>query len=157
MSKAIETPSITMYTLPGCVHCARARALLTRRGLPFREVDGGGVEDFRRRLARLTGGTTVPQIVIDGEPVGGADRLAALDRLGVLEAIAQGEAFPIERELRRVSPRSLAGWATARLRGRRDVSPATRTRITVDRAGRVLPRPSGEGDAVPRPSDPELL
>lgn len=90
----VQPPAqITVYTLPGCVHCARARALLRRRKLPFDEIDGRGARDFRRQLATLTGGSTVPQIVIDGEPIGGADRLASLDLLGVLGAIATGEQF----------------------------------------------------------------
>lgn len=135
----LEAPAdITVYTLPWCPHCARAKALLTRRGLPFREVDGSGVLDFRRQMAALTGGFTVPQIVINGEPIGGADRLASLDRLGVLAAIAAGEQFPITREIRRVSPRSVARWAAGRVRGRHEVSAARRVRVRIDRAGRVI-------------------
>jgi glutaredoxin 3 len=129
---------IVLYTLPGCVHCARAKRLLGRRDLPFQEVDGTASLDFRRRLAQLTGGVTVPQIVIDGAPIGGSDHLARLDRLGVLEAIATGEPFPIARELRRISPGSLIRWAAARLRGRHDVSPVRRVQVRLDRAGRTV-------------------
>jgi len=136
---AADRPAeITVYTLPGCPHCVRARALLKRRGLAFREVDGTETPDFRARLADLTGGFTVPQIVIDGTPIGGADRLARLDRAGVLTAIADREAFPIAREQRRTSPRLLARWAGARIRGRRDVSPVQRVQVKLDRAGRVV-------------------
>lgn len=138
MTRVQAPAEITVYTLPWCIHCARAKALLRRRGLAFREVDRSAVPDFRRRLVGLTGASTVPQIVIDGKPAGGADRLAVLDRLGVLAAIASGETFPIVRELRRTSPRSLARWATARVRGRRDVSAVRRIRVTFDRAGGVL-------------------
>ena len=136
---AADRPAeITVYTLPGCPHCARARALLKRRGLAFRELDGTETPDFRARLADLTGGFTVPQIVIDGTPIGGADRLASLDRAGVLTAIADRETFPIARERRRTSPRLLARWAGARIRGRRDVSPVRRVQVRLDRAGRVV-------------------
>jgi glutaredoxin 3 len=137
MSRSDRVAEITVYTLPWCPHCTRAKGLLSRRGLPFREVAGAGVPDFRRQIAALTGGYTVPQIVIDGEPIGGADRLARLDRLGLLEAIARGDPFPIDREIRRITPRSLAGWAAARLRGRHDVSAVNRVRVRIDRAGRV--------------------
>ncbi len=129
---------ITVYTLPGCPHCVRARALLNRRGLAFRDIDGTETPDFRARLADLTGGVTVPQIVIDGTPIGGADRLARLDRAGVLAAIADHDTFPIARERRRTSPRRLARWAGARIRGRRDVSPVQRVQVRLDRAGRVV-------------------
>jgi glutaredoxin 3 len=138
MTCAEASPEITVYTLPWCPHCARAKALLRRRGLLFREVDGSGMPDFRRRMAALTGGFTVPQIVIDGDPIGGADRLASLDRLGVLAAIASGERFPIAREIRRASPRSLVRWVGARVRGRHDVPAAERVRVRIDRSGRVL-------------------
>jgi glutaredoxin 3 len=135
-----ELPAdIVLYTLPWCVHCARAKALLNRRGLPYREVDGTAVPGFRRRLADLSGRITVPQIVIDGTPIGGADRLARLDRVGVLEAIANSEPFPITRELRRISASSVLRWAAARVRGRRDLSPVRPVRVRLDRAGRVLP------------------
>lgn len=144
----IEAPAqITIYTLPWCVHCARAKTLLNRRGLPFREVDGSAIPDFRRWLAEHAAGATVPQIVIDGTPIGGADRLATLDRLGVLEAIARDEQFPIARELPKVSASSLVRWAAARVRGRRDVSPVRRTQVRLDRAGRVV-QPLQDGTPI---------
>lgn len=138
MSRADVPAQITVYTLPWCVHCARAKALLRRRGLAFHEIDGSGVPDFRRQLAGITGGFTVPQIVIDGEAIGGADRLAALDRLGVLIPIARGEQFPIVREVKRISPCALFHWAAARVHGHRDVSPFRRSRVRLDRTGRVV-------------------
>jgi glutaredoxin 3 len=129
---------IVLYTLSGRVHCARAKRLLSRRDLPFREVDGTAIPDFRLRLGDLIGGVTVPQIVIDEIPIGGADRLARLDRLGVLEAIASDEPFPIARELRRISPSSVVRWAAARVRGRHGVSPVRRVQVRLDRAGRTV-------------------
>ena len=138
MSGTQPPAEIIVYTLPWCMHCARAKALLKRRGLSFREIDGSPIPNFRQRLAERTAGATVPQIVIDGTPIGGADRLAALDRLGVLGAIARGERFPIARDLPQVSSRSIVRWAAARVRGRRDVSPVRRTQVTLDRAGRVV-------------------
>lgn len=138
MSGPQPTAEIIDYTLPWCVHCARAKALLHRRGLSFREIDGSAIPNFRQRLAEHAAGATVPQIVIDGTPIGGADRLAALERLGMLAAIARGEQLPIARDLPQVSPRSIVRWAAARARGRRDVSPVRRTQVTLDRAGRVV-------------------
>jgi glutaredoxin 3 len=139
MGRSKAPAEIVLYTLPGCVHCARARRLLNRRDLPFQEVDGTAVPDFRRRLAQLAGEATVPQIVIDEIPIGGADRLARLDHLGVLEAIASHEPFPIARELPRISPGSVVGWAAARVRGHRDVPPVRRVQVKLDRAGRRVP------------------
>lgn len=138
MSDIQQPGEITLYTLPLCLHCFRAKALLGRRGLDFHEVDLSGVSDFRRQLMELTGGFTVPQVVIDGTPIGGADRLARLDRIGVLAAIAAREQFPIAHELRRVSPSSVARWAAGRMRGRREASPVRRIQVKLDRAGRLV-------------------
>lgn len=143
MSGTEEPGEITVYTLPWCVRCARAKALLGRRGLEFHEVDGSGVPDFRRQLAALTGGFTVPQVVVDGTPIGGADRLARLDRMGVLAAIAARKPFPIDHELRRLSLSPVARWAAGRMRGRREASPVRRIPVKLDQAGRVVEaRPS---------------
>src|SRR5581483_10480712 len=65
------TVKITMYTTPWCGYCVRAKALLDARRLPYTEIDLGGDPGFRQRLLDETGGWTVPQIVIDGEPIGG--------------------------------------------------------------------------------------
>ena len=90
-----------MYTLSGCPHCRRALALLARRGLQAETVCGDREPSFRQRLAGLTGGSTVPQIVIGGRAIGGADQLARLDRIGVLAALVTGAAFPVVRVRRR--------------------------------------------------------
>lgn len=80
----------------------------------------------------------MPQIVIDGEPIGGSDQLVRLDRLGVLDAIVGHKPFPIPYERRRVSPLTVARWAAARLHGKHEVSPVTRVAMLVDRNGRLV-------------------
>jgi glutaredoxin 3 len=87
-------PTVTVYTLRGCVHCVRARRRLRRHRATFTELRGDGEPGFRRRLVGLTGSATVPQVVIGGEPVGGADDLAHLDRRGVLAPLLEGRPFP---------------------------------------------------------------
>lgn len=69
-----------MYTLARCVHCERARRRLRSHGVDFDEIRGDRRPGLRSRLLERTGGLTVPQILIDGEAIGGADELAALDR-----------------------------------------------------------------------------
>lgn len=102
--------AITVYVLAGCPHCARALSLLGRRGLAHDVVCGDGEPGFRGRLQTLTGGRTVPQIVIDGRPIGGAAQLARLDRRGVLAALASGEALPVIRVRRRRLRRPASRW-----------------------------------------------
>ena len=77
-----------MYTTAWCGYCIRAKALLEQRGLDFEEIRMDTDPDFRTRLEELTGGWTVPQIVIDGEPIGGYSELWQLDRDGALQKLA---------------------------------------------------------------------
>jgi glutaredoxin 3 len=79
---------IQMYTTGWCGYCVRAKALLDARGLEYEEILLDGQADFRARLQERTGGWTVPQIVIDGRPIGGYTELWQLDRQGGLERLA---------------------------------------------------------------------
>ena len=76
-----------MYTTRWCGYCVRAKALLDRRGLDYEEVDLGDDPTFRARLNELTGGWTVPQIVIGDRPIGGYTELRELDRDGRLDRL----------------------------------------------------------------------
>jgi glutaredoxin 3 len=78
---------VELYTTNWCPYCTRARTLLRRKGVSFVEVDVD--EDPKRRqemTRRAKGRTSVPQIFIDGEHIGGSDELAALDAAGRLDA-----------------------------------------------------------------------
>ena len=77
-----------MYTTRWCGYCVRAKTLLESRGISFEEISLDDDPDFRRRLLDLTGGWTVPQIIIDGRPIGGYTELWQLDRSGELEHLA---------------------------------------------------------------------
>ena len=77
-----------MYTTGWCGFCFRARALLERRGIEYDEISLDGDPEFRERLLELTGNWTVPQILIDGEPIGGYRELSLYDRRGLLAQLA---------------------------------------------------------------------
>jgi len=79
---------IQMYTTRWCGYCVRAKTLLESRGISFEEISLDDDPDFRQRLLDLTGGWTVPQIVIDDRPIGGYTELWQLDRSGELERLA---------------------------------------------------------------------
>jgi glutaredoxin 3 len=79
---------ITLYSTDWCGYCERAKTLLRQRGLAFEEVRIDEEPAFRERLYELTGGWTVPQIVIDGRPIGGYLELWRLDREGELDRLA---------------------------------------------------------------------
>lgn len=74
-----------MYTTAWCGYCDRAKALLEERGLPFEEIRVDTDPAFRTRLLDLTGRWTVPQIIVDGKPIGGFVELRELDRRGLLD------------------------------------------------------------------------
>jgi glutaredoxin 3 len=61
-----------------------AKTLLTKRGVAFEEINLARDPDGRADLARKTGMITFPQIVIDGQPLGGFAELLAADRAGRL-------------------------------------------------------------------------
>jgi glutaredoxin 3 len=75
---------VTVYVTSFCGYCLAAKRLLAKRGAAFVEVDVTGDDEKRAWLVQTTGRRTVPQIFIGGEPVGGYDELAALDRAGAL-------------------------------------------------------------------------
>jgi glutaredoxin 3 len=74
-----------MYTTRWCGYCVRAKALLDGRGVEYEEIDLGDDPGFRATLNELTGGWTVPQILIDDRPIGGYTELWRLDREGRLD------------------------------------------------------------------------
>jgi glutaredoxin 3 len=73
-----------MYTTQWCGYCVRAKALLEGKDLPYEEIALDDDPAFRRKLVDLTGGWTVPQILIDGRPIGGYTELRELERNGRL-------------------------------------------------------------------------
>lgn len=86
-------PKVEIYTTFFCPYCARAKALLDRKGVSYVEYDAPHGSEARREAIERSGGrTTVPQIFIDGRPIGGSDDLAALERAGKLDALLAGEA-----------------------------------------------------------------
>ena len=77
---------VEIYSSDWCPFCARAKNLLKKKGVAFEEINVDGNGDLRRLMVeRAGGGSTVPQIFIDGEPIGGSDELAALERTGELD------------------------------------------------------------------------
>jgi glutaredoxin 3 len=76
--------SVTIYTTDYCSLCTSAKTLLERRGIVYEEINLARDPDSREQLSSLTGMFTFPQIVIDGQPVGGFAELLAADREGRL-------------------------------------------------------------------------
>ena len=79
---------IDVYTTAWCGYCDRAKALLQERGLTYEEIRLDDDPAFRAKVFDLAGRWTVPQILIDGKPIGGFMELRELDRRGVLAELA---------------------------------------------------------------------
>jgi glutaredoxin 3 len=81
-------PKIEIYTQSFCPYCTRALSLLRKKGVEFEEIDAPGGSAARAEAQARSGGkTTVPQIFVDGTPIGGCDDMMALDRAGKLDAM----------------------------------------------------------------------
>ena len=77
---------IQIYTTRWCGYCVRAKALLDAKGIEYEEISLDDDPAFRRNVFDLTGGWTVPQILIDGTPIGGYTELWRLDQSGALDS-----------------------------------------------------------------------
>ena len=75
---------VTVYTTEPCGYCRTAKALLQRREVPYEEINLAKDADGRAELVTRTGMMTFPQVILDGEPIGGFQELAAADRSGRL-------------------------------------------------------------------------
>ena len=82
---------VEIYTKVFCGYCARAKRLLSAKGVPFEEYEITMDRDKRAEmLQRANGRTTVPQIFIDDSHIGGSDDLHDLERNGQLDAMLTG-------------------------------------------------------------------
>jgi glutathione-dependent peroxiredoxin len=74
--KATAPEPITVFTKPGCVFCAKAKAALKEAGLAFEEIMlGDGITS--RTLQAVAGSGTAPQVFVGGQKIGGSEALEA--------------------------------------------------------------------------------
>jgi len=87
-NRAPPRAEVEIYTWWTCPHCVLAKTLLRWKGVDYTEYRIDGDDQARAAMARRAGGRrTVPQIFINGEPVGGRDRLFSLQLRGRLDAM----------------------------------------------------------------------
>ena len=79
------TKLIKIYSTSWCSPCKSAKRLLKERRLEYEEIDIEEKGWSRDDLFELTGGRTIPQIVIGDNPIGGYDDLVQLDQSGELK------------------------------------------------------------------------
>ena len=82
---------VVMYMRPMCPFCSRAESLLNAKGVSYEQFDiwqeAGRREEM---IQRSKGATTVPQIFIGGQHVGGSDDLIRLEQQGKLDQMLAG-------------------------------------------------------------------
>lgn len=71
--------NVEIYTKATCPFCHRAIALLKEKGVNYQQIAIDGDADKREEMIKRSGRTTVPQIFIDAQHIGGCDDLYALD------------------------------------------------------------------------------
>ena len=84
-------PIVEIYTKRFCPYCWRALDLLATKPVEVREIAIDGNGPLRElMIERASGRSTVPQIFIRGEHVGGCNDLMALEREGRLDTMLEG-------------------------------------------------------------------
>jgi glutaredoxin 3 len=78
---------VVIYTTRYCPYCTGAKALLRSKCVSFEEIDVTDDPERRREMEELSRGWTVPQIFIDGNPIGGYDDARSLDAEGELDRL----------------------------------------------------------------------
>jgi len=79
---------IEIYTTKNCLYCDKAKRLLKEKGAPFQEIRID-LDDHKRSemLERSSGHTSVPQIFINDQYIGGCDDLFDLHSNGKLDTL----------------------------------------------------------------------
>jgi len=78
--------NVTIYTTNWCPYCTKAKKLLDSKQVKYTNIDVSS-PSARAKMAELTGGRTVPQILINNQAIGGCDELHVLERSGKLDAL----------------------------------------------------------------------
>ena len=81
--------NVSIYTTRWCPFCIRAKALLDRKGVQYDEIPVDGDPVARQQMAERAGATSVPQIWIEEQHIGGCDQLIGLERSGGLDSLLE--------------------------------------------------------------------
>lgn len=81
--------TVVIYSTPWCPYCVRAKRLLNDKGASFTDIDVSADSALRQEMTRLSGRTSVPQIWIGEQHIGGCDELYALERQRRLDALLE--------------------------------------------------------------------
>ena len=81
---------VTVYSAANCAFCTRAKAMLEKWDIDYDEVRIDGDNAAMKQFIEATNGArTVPQIVVDGKPIGGFTELTEMHMDGELDELMQ--------------------------------------------------------------------
>ena len=83
------SPKVTLYTTRFCPYCVRARGLLDQKGIAFTDIAVDGNPGLRQEMMNRSGRTSVPQIWIGDQHIGGCDEMMLLERQGRLDGLVE--------------------------------------------------------------------
>jgi len=78
---------VQIYSHPGCGYCHRAKYLLDEKGIQYEEINLAIQANRFPEMIERTGRKSLPQIIINSQPIGGFDDLSALDTAGELDIL----------------------------------------------------------------------
>jgi len=80
--------TVIIYTTTYCPYCIKAKKLLDDKKIKYTEINVSE-PSLRAKMTALTGGSTVPQILLDNQAIGGCDELYALERSAKLDKLLE--------------------------------------------------------------------
>ena len=80
---------VTIFSLPSCPHCKKAKGLLSNYGVEYYDISLGAYPEKRSDMLKLTDRLTVPQIFLDDEHIGGAADVEDLHQSGKLKGLLE--------------------------------------------------------------------
>ena len=75
---------VILFSTDSCTFCVHAKSLLWKRGVAFEEVNLAQHPELQGELVAVTWRTSFPQIIVDGETLGGLNELRSADKSGTL-------------------------------------------------------------------------
>ena len=78
---------VEIYSHPGCGYCHRAKFLLDDKGIAYQEINVAVHSHRFQEMMDRTGRKSLPQILINNQPIGGFDDLSALNISGELDSM----------------------------------------------------------------------
>lgn len=89
MNDIIKNHRVVVFSTHMCSYCVRAKRLLQKNNIPFHEENITRSSDARKWLVETTKRWTVPQIFVDGKPIGGYQELELWVRNGKLDGLRE--------------------------------------------------------------------